>query len=240
MPANTSPDNIVYPVSTDPVAPLETVFANMANSVQDALDGFRTDFDDFTAERAIQTFRWADSAARNAQTGMVAGDIGYQIDTAVGYTYSGSGWVATGTVALLDKNGTGYSVPNNAFTQLTDTYLATTKLRGMTTSGGAITVPTDGLYRVTASALFAANGTGSRQVDVTKNSTVAGTGDVLAGNVAGSAIVNGTVYASKVIPLAAGDVLRLFLYQNSGASLALGTGGQTVGTFFHVEFAGMP
>jgi hypothetical protein len=95
MPANTSPDNIVYPVSTDPVAPLETVFANMANSVQDALDGFRTDFDDFTAERAIQTFRWANTAARTAQAGMVAGDVGYQEDTKVNYIYSGSAWVAT-------------------------------------------------------------------------------------------------------------------------------------------------
>jgi len=38
MPANTSPDNIVYPVSTDPVAPLESVFASMATSVQTALN----------------------------------------------------------------------------------------------------------------------------------------------------------------------------------------------------------
>lgn len=37
MPANTSPDNIIYPVSTDPISPLETVFANMAQSTQDAL-----------------------------------------------------------------------------------------------------------------------------------------------------------------------------------------------------------
>ena len=39
MPANTSPSNIQYPISTDNVAPLETVFANMANSIQTALDG---------------------------------------------------------------------------------------------------------------------------------------------------------------------------------------------------------
>lgn len=44
MPANTSPDNIIYPVSTDAVSPLETVFANMAQSVQDALTGNRTPY----------------------------------------------------------------------------------------------------------------------------------------------------------------------------------------------------
>jgi len=37
MPANTSPDNITYPVSTDQVSPLESVFATLAASVQTAL-----------------------------------------------------------------------------------------------------------------------------------------------------------------------------------------------------------
>jgi hypothetical protein len=37
MSANTTPDNITYPVSTDQVAPLETVFATMAASIQAAL-----------------------------------------------------------------------------------------------------------------------------------------------------------------------------------------------------------
>ena len=37
-------------------------------------------------------YRWANSAARTAQTGMVAGDVGYQTDTGVVYRYSGSAW----------------------------------------------------------------------------------------------------------------------------------------------------
>lgn len=92
MPANTSPDNIEYPVSTDPVAPLETVFANMANSVQDAFDGFRVDWNGFEGNHAIQTFRWADATARAAQTGMAVGDIGLQLDTGVQYRYNGASW----------------------------------------------------------------------------------------------------------------------------------------------------
>lgn len=46
------------------------------------------------ARVGVQQFRWADAAARGAQAGMVAGDRGYQIDTAVTYRYDGSAWVA--------------------------------------------------------------------------------------------------------------------------------------------------
>lgn len=81
MSANTSPDSIVYPVSTDQIAPLETVFANMATSVQNALN-----------TRAVKGYRWADSTARAAQTGMTLGDLGFQADDATLYRYSGSAW----------------------------------------------------------------------------------------------------------------------------------------------------
>lgn len=37
MPDFTNPDNIVYPVITDPVEPLNAVFKDLADSVQDAL-----------------------------------------------------------------------------------------------------------------------------------------------------------------------------------------------------------
>ena len=36
MPAFTSPDNIIYPVITDPIEPLNAVFQDLAQSVQDA------------------------------------------------------------------------------------------------------------------------------------------------------------------------------------------------------------
>ena len=38
MASTTSPDNIVYPDASDPVAPLNTVFQDLAESVQVALD----------------------------------------------------------------------------------------------------------------------------------------------------------------------------------------------------------
>lgn len=111
MPAYTSPDNIQYPVSTDQVAPLETVFANMAQSTQNAFDGFRIDWNDFETNRAIQTFRWADATERAAQTGMVAGDVGYQVDTGLLYRYTGSKWnVASPVSGIIPSGATGGTV----------------------------------------------------------------------------------------------------------------------------------
>lgn len=83
MSANTSPDNITYPVSTDNITPLETVFATMASSIQTAL-----------SKRAQHSYTWTNAAARTAQTGMVAGDKGYQQDTTVEYKYNGTAWFA--------------------------------------------------------------------------------------------------------------------------------------------------
>src|SRR5690606_12470802 len=48
MPAYTSPDNIQYPVSTDQVAPLETVFANMAQRTQNAINSVGANWTSFT------------------------------------------------------------------------------------------------------------------------------------------------------------------------------------------------
>jgi hypothetical protein len=41
MASNTSPDSIVYPDASDPIAPLNAVFQDLAESVQDALDNIR-------------------------------------------------------------------------------------------------------------------------------------------------------------------------------------------------------
>ena len=51
-----------------------------------------TAFSGFTGTRQIQSFLWADNAARTAQTGMVAGDEGYQTDTDTAYRYDGTAW----------------------------------------------------------------------------------------------------------------------------------------------------
>ena len=42
MASTTSPDGIVYPDASDPIAPLNTVFQDLAESVQTALDNLPT------------------------------------------------------------------------------------------------------------------------------------------------------------------------------------------------------
>lgn len=81
MATYTSPDGIYKPDSTDQVTPLETPFANMATTIQAALD-----------KREIYTYRWADASERNATTGMRAGDTGYQADEDTVYRRVGSTW----------------------------------------------------------------------------------------------------------------------------------------------------
>lgn len=81
--ATTTPDSIYYPLGTDAVAPLNTVFAAQATSVQAALN-----------TRQRKSYRWTNTAARTAQVGMVAGDTGYQVDTKAEYLYDGTSWIA--------------------------------------------------------------------------------------------------------------------------------------------------
>jgi hypothetical protein len=86
----------------------EAISAAQAASVQGALDSLVND------TRQIQTFVWANSAARTAQTGMIAGDFGFQTDTSTTYRYSGSSWVAFypgSNVAMIPSSvaGTGVS-----------------------------------------------------------------------------------------------------------------------------------
>jgi hypothetical protein len=100
----TSPDNIFYADGTTP-ASLATITAAMATSVQDALNF-----------REAHSFSWADTTSRNAQTGMVSGDVGYQIDNATYYRYSGSAWV------IWAKAETSYSPIFTNFTASSATF----------------------------------------------------------------------------------------------------------------------
>lgn len=79
MPTTTG-DNIFYRNTSTPAA-LESESATQAQSVQVALDN-----------RKVKTFKWVNTAARNAQTGMTEGDVGDQADTDASYRYDGSAW----------------------------------------------------------------------------------------------------------------------------------------------------
>ena len=166
----------------------------------------------------------------------------WDIATDITWVYTGSTWYPVGAnvpTVLLSRNATAYDLPNAAYTQLAGTYLATTKQLDATTTGGAITIVTPGVYLIEASASFTANATGARQLVVNRNSTTVTTNPLLYAGVPGSSATNGTVAATKRVVLAAGDVLRLHLYQNSGGVLAMPTASdQAVGTFFNVSYVG--
>jgi len=79
MPTTTQ-DSIYYADGTTP-ASLADITAAMATSVQNAL-----------LFREMHSFSWANATERGAQTGMIVGDIGYQIDNLVYYRYDGTAW----------------------------------------------------------------------------------------------------------------------------------------------------
>lgn len=81
----TSPDNIYYADSSTSMS-AEAISAAEATSVQNAFDAKIND------TRQLQTFLWANAAARNAQTGMVEGDWGFTQSEQTAYRYVRSFW----------------------------------------------------------------------------------------------------------------------------------------------------
>lgn len=73
-------------VDDSSTATFNAAFAQVGTVVGPLTAGF--------AQRQIRTFKWANAAARTAQTGMSEGDVGHQIDTRVTYLYTSSAWKA--------------------------------------------------------------------------------------------------------------------------------------------------
>lgn len=77
-------DRTAYYADASTPASIATITAAMADAEADQI-----------AVRQIQSYKWADAAARTAATGMTEGDIGYQLDTNVNYLYDGAAWGAS-------------------------------------------------------------------------------------------------------------------------------------------------
>lgn len=99
MAANTVPDNIPYPETTDQITPLTVPFAALAQGVQNALN-----------TRALKSYRWDNASARTTQSGMAEGDTGVQLDSDVSYTYTNGSWVAT--LGVYESAVVGTSIRN--------------------------------------------------------------------------------------------------------------------------------
>jgi hypothetical protein len=147
MPANTSPDNIVYPVAGDVVVPLRGWFSTLASSVQAALTDLRADAVKPVVPnpinivgnpvQAVTATGWADLPGIGAATLVLSSAAWVQITV-------GAWVVATGGSTRVSANVTGA-------TTLGETQL---EVGGVTTGWGQV--------------LYADNTTGSRQASATR------------------------------------------------------------------------
>jgi hypothetical protein len=122
MSANTTPDNIVYPVSTDQIAPLETVLATMASSMQTALSSQGKYFAAAVASAAAR-----DSLFPQAKQGdrVYRTDLGYE-EAFFGLYNAASnpgGRTTAGWSAPRDKILGGSIVPVSGFTIGVETFV---------------------------------------------------------------------------------------------------------------------
>lgn len=101
--ANTSPDNIYYPVSTDQINPLATRFAALANSVQNALNA--------------HPYTVADHAALKALVGMTTGSLAVVVEGGAIFEYNGTAWIqkTEGHFTSAAARSTAYAKASSAY-----------------------------------------------------------------------------------------------------------------------------
>jgi hypothetical protein len=104
------------------------------------------------------------------------------------------------------------SIPTGSVTAISfDTEVEDTD--AMWSSGTNITINTAGLYLITAQLGFTINSTGTRRLYLRKNGTAFGTASI------GAPDQTPAVPLSRVVRLAAADVITMAAYQNSGVAL---------------------
>lgn len=107
--------DIQYAEASDNMS-FEAISAAQASSVEDALD-------DIGGRNALNSYDWADLAARTAQTGMEEGDRGFQRDNDHQYFYTGAAWRdnTVGLVPMIPSSvaGTGVSLAPNGLVSFT-------------------------------------------------------------------------------------------------------------------------
>jgi hypothetical protein len=113
------------------------------------------------------------------------------------------------------RKSTTQSIANAAFVALDWTSRTDLKAVGVTLGNTGITVNVPGIYQVNATPTFAANSTGNRHSQITKNGTVvaqgASTGPI--------ATHTPRLNTNAIITCAAGDIINVNVYQNRGGTL---------------------
>ena len=183
-----------------------------------------TAFSGFTGTREIQTFVWADNAARTAQTGMTAGDEGYQTDTDTVYRYDGTSWNAAGSLLATGRvvrSSSTPSVASGSYTNISananwSTTAPAAQNEGFAAYSDGWTIPATGVYRVSFSLANVGNIGTLSGVSVNKSSGIAYTD--LFGLVSADPVGAVTAPVSSFEQhFTIGDVLRLFAYGDGGS-----------------------
>lgn len=134
----TTPQNSIFFPDTSTAWATTSDFSTLASSVETALN-----------LRERYTYRWANTAGRNAETTMRQGDTGYQVDTRAEYIYDSGAWrlalpYAEFTGASSTLTSTAYA-SSSAISIQTSTSTSTTFA---TSSGSIITCTDPGVYMV--------------------------------------------------------------------------------------------
>lgn len=144
---------------------------------------------------------------------------------------------ATTTWAQAYRN-TAASIANNAWAVLGMNVATLIEEGGWTVSNGGLVVPAGkgGDYDIEAQVAWAANATGVRRINVRLNSDGAsvGTGQAIrAFNVPPNAFDTYVPVQAQRVSLVPGDVIHMFVFQNSGAALAVNL--TATDTFIHAQ-----
>lgn len=148
----TSPDSIAKLTNAGP-ADLVIQSQTQGDSVQAAF-----------SKRMRYTYVWPTSSERTAQTGMVQGSTGYQVDTKTEYIYDNSNWRLA--LSYGEYSDSGQSIANATevtLTGMTNVSAATTDTVFVTVNSGTgvITIVTPGIYALSLTVGMASSSLGS-------------------------------------------------------------------------------
>lgn len=151
----TSPDNINKWTNGDPTS-LVQMSQSMGDSIQTAFN-----------KRQRYTYVWPTSAERTAQTGMVQGSLGYQVDTKSDYIYDASAWrLQLSHIEFTSTGNTADGGPYGIGTFTMDATNTTDSSMATALGNGTITVLRPGIYAISSLTLFGTAATGRTFIDL--------------------------------------------------------------------------
>lgn len=216
MSANTSPDNITYPVSTDQIAPLETVFATLATSVQLALTAQAKYFIGTVATQAAR-----DAIFPNAVQGnrIHRSDLGY---TEAYYglynvTTNPSGATPAGwypidgamPMAIAKRSASGATFSHLVYNDATtNAFWTTQSLYGGFTVNNGFVVPVSGVYRLNAT-IHTTGSAGDLLAGFYTGALPSSVGGMRGGTVSGTIQTNNLANIHLVDKFTAGEIIKI-------------------------------